>query len=566
MNLEIKKIHDEVFSILWANHNKDRDNFFFITRKINRYNKLDEGYWFLGNDNYLAISFWTGIDSLTRTPRIYFKIKVNGETSLEFRNKDISGHSDYFSPDFIKSVGARETENGYSKKFSITDYKESLSKFLTAEKQLIDEHLKAGSLIDEGVVEWVDPIEFIKSQSFKKQIETINSYRNRSVDGHENVGILRGFSILNFGMIQDISLDIKPENKWIILTGENGSGKTSILKAIATGLGQNNDDNDRIASKEKFGAFRIKILLNGEYDKIKEVTVKSNQNYKGLKTLVDGFVTYGPVRLFSEGTIDSGIVKNEFKVHKKTTYGLFNPVGILKDLSSYALNVRPKYFELAKDSIIGNLEYILPKISQIEEDEEGNLFFYEISDVENVPFKKVTFDELPSGTRNFAALILDLLIRFQNQQPDVTDVADYKGVVIIDEIDIHLHPKLQMELVKQLAATFPKVQFIVSTHSPVTLLGAPENSVFLKVTKSSNNGINIQRLEKLESEIKYLTPNTILTSDIFDFDFLQDVDEDDIEKVHSEDDYEDIQRNREIDEKLRDMDSTIFPENLFNEN
>lgn len=560
----IKEIHEEVFNILMEYHERDKENFFFSTRKINRNNKLDEGYWFLGNDNYLAISFWTGIDTLTRNPRIFFKIKSNGETSIEFRNKDVKNHYDYFHPNFIKEIGAEETINGYSKKIPEKAYAMSLFLFLSKYKDIIDEYVNNKKYRDFSISEWASPIEFIAPDNFKKQIEIINSYRNKPIKEYSEGDLLRGFSITNFGAIQNISLEIPSKSNWIFLTGENGSGKTSILKAIATGLCQNNDKGERIADREKYGDFKINILLSNRYFETLEIITDSNRSHRYKKTVVNGFAAYGPIRLITEGDIDSRILKNKRKVERKTTYGLFNSIGILKDFSSgYVLNPKPKYHELIKDSIIGNLEYILPNIASIEENEKGELLFYEYYENDINSNRKLKFKQLPSGTRNFVALILDLLIRLQQQQPDSTDISDYTGVVLIDEIDIHLHPKLQIELVKQLSDTFPKIQFIVSTHSPITLLGAPENSIFIKVEKSQKSGVSIERLIKLENEIKFLTPNTILTSDIFDFDFMEKIPNETFEKMYLEDDYDEISKNQELNQRLKNLDKSIFPDDLF---
>lgn len=564
MDKTMKQIHEDVYNYLIAKHNEDKENFFFITRKINRDGKLDKGYWFLGNDNYLAVSFWTGTDILNRTPRIYFKINSNGETSIEFRNADIKNHYDFFHPNLIKEIRAIETPNGYSKKFDGKDYIFSLFLFLSNEKPLIDSYIENQTFRDYSTSEWANPIEFINPKTFQKQLEIINFYRSRSEPNFAEEGFFKGFSITNFGPLKDISIDIPNNSNWVFLTGENGSGKTSILKAIATGLCQNNDKEKRIASKRYYGDFEITILISEDYNKTNTYTIKSKNNFSNKSLLVEGFASYGPVRLLSEGNLDKKILINESKVQEKMTYGLFNPISILKDLSpGYVFNTKAKYHHLTKDSVIGNLEYILPNISRVLEDENGELIFYPFYNNENKNNKKLTFAQLPSGTRNFVALILDLLIRLQHQQPEVGDISDYKGVVLIDEIDIHLHPKLQIELVKQLASTFPKIQFIVSTHSPVTLLGAPENSIFIKVNNTQDEGITIERLKKLEKEIKFLTPNTILTSDIFDFDFMENIEDEVFEKMPLEDNYEDIKKNKELDERLKNIDKSIFPDDLF---
>lgn len=75
--------------------------------------------------------------------------------------------------------------------------------------------------------------------------------------------------------------------------------------------------------------------------------------------------------------------------------------------------------------------------------------------------------QLSDGERGTLALVLDLARRLAQANPDFTDPAAHAGaVVLIDEIDLHLHPKWQRKIVHNLENAFPKCQFIATTHSP----------------------------------------------------------------------------------------------------
>ncbi len=75
--------------------------------------------------------------------------------------------------------------------------------------------------------------------------------------------------------------------------------------------------------------------------------------------------------------------------------------------------------------------------------------------------------QLSDGERGTLALVLDLTRRLVQANPDLTDpAADAEAVVLIDEIDLHLHPKWQRQIVHNLQAAFPGCQFIATTHSP----------------------------------------------------------------------------------------------------
>ncbi|MCB0650821.1 MAG: AAA family ATPase [Saprospiraceae bacterium] len=97
-------------------------------------------------------------------------------------------------------------------------------------------------------------------------------------------------------------------------------------------------------------------------------------------------------------------------------------------------------------------------------------------------FEKETIDisQMSSGEKNLFALVSDLAMRLITANPKlkgmsgVTDnnpLLQGKGIVLIDEIDLHLHPKWQSKILPKLMDLFPKVQFIITTHSPIVLQG-----------------------------------------------------------------------------------------------
>lgn len=81
--------------------------------------------------------------------------------------------------------------------------------------------------------------------------------------------------------------------------------------------------------------------------------------------------------------------------------------------------------------------------------------------------KTIAVRQLSHGERGILAVVLDLTWRLGQLNVEVADPASEAGaVVLIDEIDLHLHPKWQREIVRKLTETFPRCQFIATTHSP----------------------------------------------------------------------------------------------------
>ena len=84
------------------------------------------------------------------------------------------------------------------------------------------------------------------------------------------------------------------------------------------------------------------------------------------------------------------------------------------------------------------------------------------------PSGVVPLEELSLGYRTMFALIVDLTWRLFNAFPDSPEPVNESAIVLIDEVDLHLHPRWQREIARRLMSQFQNIQFIATTHSPVT--------------------------------------------------------------------------------------------------
>ena len=122
------------------------------------------------------------------------------------------------------------------------------------------------------------------------------------------------------------------------------------------------------------------------------------------------------------------------------------------------------------------VNYIVGVLKRFSKDDE----YCRIENIEISPYdaylhildknaKDRSFRKLPAGYRRMYYIVLDLAYRsFFLTSGERTDI---EGIVIIDEIDLHLHPELEKVVLKRFMDTFPNLQFIVSTHSPLVLTG-----------------------------------------------------------------------------------------------
>jgi predicted ATP-binding protein involved in virulence len=80
--------------------------------------------------------------------------------------------------------------------------------------------------------------------------------------------------------------------------------------------------------------------------------------------------------------------------------------------------------------------------------------------------EELDVNQLSQGEKSLLALVGDIARRLALLNPSLENPLEGEGVVMIDEVDLHLHPKWQHDLIDKLVATFPNVQFILTTHSP----------------------------------------------------------------------------------------------------
>jgi len=382
-------------------------------------------------------------------------------------------------------------------------------------------------------------------------------------DENELKTCLIDICVENFQGIKKINiLEIPTNTQWIFLTGINGFGKTSMLRAIMVGL-----------QGEGVLSLSDKNLPEGTKIKFKSIKFPNNfhKNIIGDETFIkfsdfENLCAYGTIRTYLKDTKDVSEIHENLFENENEKYKLINFEIRYKDWKLFSEKNKTKIQNFEK-----LLKLLLPNLSKIDISENNSeVVYYELSET-NEELPPVTFYKLGMGMRSIIAMISDLIFRFTKETFDFeieNDRINLSGIVIIDELDNHLHPKWQRDFVKKLTDIFPKIQFIVSTHSPIPLLGAPpERTVILNVNRTKEEGIIVRRLEKLEKELKYLLPNQLLTSDIFGLEEIENVylDDNEFDRIALEDKYEDIEKNKALFEDLeqRANNKELFPDDLF---
>ena len=135
-------IHNTIFEFLEEYRetiDEKGTQFFFTLRRSNQESRLEKGYWFYGNDYYMAVSFWSGMDWKNKTPNIYFSVNNEGRIAVTFTAKDSIQKAEYFEKYFVKELRLeRSGKFSWLKSFHTDDYIIALQEFLSKDKIVID--------------------------------------------------------------------------------------------------------------------------------------------------------------------------------------------------------------------------------------------------------------------------------------------------------------------------------------------------------------------------------------------------------------------------------------------
>ena len=321
----------------------------------------------------------------------------------------------------------------------------------------------------------------------------------------------------NFRLFDKLDINLHPSVN--VFIGTNGAGKSAVLDGINLALQKiiylladegNNlnffQKNDiKIGEKECGLVAKIRFYSEDEVVEIftdkKKINKVYAENLAGfLKPLREETPSNIPILSYYKWDRLSNIVnsRNNEIVNIKAEFGAYYKA--FSD-SNYMYQDFLSWFEIAENyeneihylsAVRSAISSFLSKLSGLEMGDltikrtfDAKDFGEARKDTANLILKKngqeLSFSQLSSGEKNILILIADIARKLviANRIPINDDVLSGSGIVLIDEIDLHLHPSWQRNILSALHHTFPNIQFIVTTHSPQVLSNVAKESVFI---------------------------------------------------------------------------------------
>lgn len=328
--------------------------------------------------------------------------------------------------------------------------------------------------------------------------------------------------IKNYKGIEEIDIDLKPGIN--LLIGDNGAGKTSVLEGVAValsglfvnvaGVSTKNfikEDvrmiidpigdastsvtycepisagcNLKICTGEEYKWNRIKEELSSTHTKINDKAVCA-----WMKKLTNQTNSILPLVSFQSAARAWKVRRGDFgtELQKKLDDRRCGYIGCLdssmdvKSIQQWCMKQeviavnkgKVREYETFKNII----SIFMKEINELDESPEvyyspqfGELAYKDSKE-------DMAISKLSAGYQSLLWMIMDLAYRVCLLNPELSDRSQIKGIVLIDEIDMHLHPKWQWNIIKALSTTFENVQFVIATHSPIVISSAKEANLIL---------------------------------------------------------------------------------------
>lgn len=368
---------------------------------------------------------------------------------------------------------------------------------------------------------------------------------------------IKFLEVMNFRNMKSNRIEFS-NKQFTVLIGDNGTGKTSIIEGITKGfvpvirainseaVKQCDLNNKDITFGTASTSVTLKIELDDkeytwtnrrrksslvQFDQTVENKDKSQHDLKQLKAKYMKCVEdkrlplvlyYGTDRIIRDVPVRGHI--KDFEV-TDSLRNCFDNINYFRDFYDW--------FKTEEDvelrELRNNKSYHNPRLDCVRNALEKMIKGYKNLRIELNPSRMLMtnsegmdlqIEQLSGGYKAVLSVVADIAKRLSIANPEVKNPLEEQAVILIDELDLHLHPKWQKTIVDDLKRTFPNCQFIISTHSPFIIqsIGADElfdiESMSYAGEEGTYNGWSIESIQEKKMGVKLKTEkyNNLITT------------------------------------------------------
>jgi predicted ATP-binding protein involved in virulence len=300
---------------------------------------------------------------------------------------------------------------------------------------------------------------------------------------------------------------------WTVILGNNNTGKTTLLRCLALLKWEYEKKGEYYHPSAKIETLTNKSIKDSRHiiESILNISLYDNEHLSYIHTwgfnnsngITQGLTTknkkfesflidaYGTQRKEGKGNFlgyklndrtESLFDDNVESIINAEEWFLGTDYNALKDGKKFGRNL-----EQIKTALIA----VLPDIKDIEINEDGERRVHFITNTGN----KVLINQLGSGYQSLVTWVVDFSKRMFDRYPESTNPLAEPAIVLVDEIDLHLHPEWQRKIVSFLRERFPKTQFIVTAHSPLVIQSADDINVVVLQKNEETDDVTIYQPE-----------------------------------------------------------------------